>query len=124
MLVGNVLHLNSYQSLITLDNGICHGKVLPVQRENPLIIWWQGQIENLRKNALISTRWAGKVDEQERCLGLMTRSQPQMQQMRPDLEDVMGRITTKRVMAISSMELSKYEAFDLVALYILIPSFS
>lgn len=54
----------------------------------------------------------------------MTRSQPQMQQMRPDLEDVMGRITTKRVMAISSMELSKYEAFDLVALYILIPSFS
>lgn len=49
MLVGNVLHLNSYQSLITLDNGICPGKVLHVQRENPMIIWWQGQVENLRK---------------------------------------------------------------------------
>lgn len=43
-----------------------------------------------QKNALISTRWVGKVGEHERHLGLMTRLQPQMQQTHPDLEGVIG----------------------------------
>ena len=59
-----------------------------------------------------------------RCTcGLMTRSQPQIQQMHPDLEVMMGKNYPQESDGYF-LELSKKEAFDLVALYILIPSFS
>ena len=53
----------------------------------------------------------------------MTRSQPQIQQMHPDLEVMMGKNYPQESDGYF-LELSKKEAFDLVALYILIPSFS